>query len=215
MLEAKSEPSPRARMWALRILGRHGGFGLEGLVRHSLGDPAPEVRPVAADVMLDLAKTAPAASAAALLALGIHATDDDLVLAAAARAAVVDLTGAELAPADPDTEPGRRAAFLTWWRGPSAREAKITALARVGELQDPRADQLIVPYLHDPDAFVMTAAWRALAKEGPRLARLPKTSAAVRAWLGGLPPPPKVDPAPGQDGEARARINAWVAKRPK
>ncbi|MFV1958137.1 MAG: tetratricopeptide repeat protein, partial [Planctomycetota bacterium] len=171
MLSPRSEPSPQARMWALRVLGRFGGFGLEGLVRHSLGDPAPEVRPVAADVMIDLAKTAPAASAAALLALGVHAADDDVVLASAARAAIVDLTGAGLAPPEPDTEAGRRAAFLAWWTGPAAREAKIAALVRVGELQDPRAEELIVPYVLDPDSFVMTAAWRALAKDAPRLVR--------------------------------------------
>ncbi len=210
-LSPSAEPDPRARVWALRILGRFGGYGLVGLVRHSLADPAVEVRPIAADALVELAETDPSAHAVAVLALGRVAGAEDPLFGPAARANLGKLAGATF-PAVADASPeAKREAFLRWWQGPRGVEVRRVALSKVGGLRDPAADSLLLPYLRDTDPGVRRAAWKALWDERTRLLGTTGLDAARRAWLQAMPPYREE-----ADVVAQApRLEQWAAARPR
>jgi hypothetical protein len=162
-----------------------------------------------------LAGAEPAASGAALLALGVRTGDADAALAGAARAAVLDLARGTLPPPAEGEEWGSQAeAYAAWWRGPTATEAKITALARFASVKDPVPEDVLLPYLEDVDPHVASAAWRTLREVAGPLGEDPRTAAPRRAWWAALPP--------FEDGallgpsapEARQRLAAWARARP-
>ncbi len=224
-LAPKTEPVPEARMYALRILGRFGGFGLVGLVRHSLRDPSPEVRPIAADVLVDLARTRPAAHGAAVLALGLVADGDDAGLASAARAGIQELTKAQWPVPDDADEGARRAAFRAWWSGSGGAEAKVQALERFPEIGDLDPESVLLPYLADTDAFVVGAAWTAMSEMAKRLVQQDDAQrgepgghallgAARRTWLAACPAPPAHGAKADAILAAKPALDAWLGQRP-
>ena len=209
-LSPRNEPLPSVRGWALRILGRFGGSGLVGLVRHSLGDPASEVRPVAVDALVQLARTGGPAEATTVLALGQAAFSTDPILAAAARAGLSELMKA---PMEGEDDAAQRAAFQAWWRGPTGVSARIEALSAFAEAGDPQPEGLLTPNLRDEDAFVVLTAWRVLAKEAARLLASGRVTASRAAWLRTLPPIPSGTTA-ASVAQARPALSTWAAARP-
>jgi hypothetical protein len=217
-LSPGAEPQPSVRVWALRIVGRFGGWGLAGLVRHSLADPDPTVRTTAVSALSLLAAQHPAAAACAVLVLAPLASSPDAALASAARVTAADLARADI-PESATTEAARRDAFLQWWAGPIGREAKIESLLRFKELKDRSPEQVLLPYLRDPDVQVFSAAYRALLAEADRSAAGgPGTAASPTgrraAWWAQFP-----RWSPEQVGEAHratvaARVESWYAARP-
>ncbi len=198
------------RSWALRILGRFGGFGLVGLVRHSLNDPSVAVRPVAVDAVVQLARTGGAAEATAVLTLGRAAASADRTLAAAARAGLAELIKA---PLEDEDEAAQRASFDAWWRGPTGTSAKIAALAGFALAKDPQPEGVLLGYLADPDPEVLLAAWQAMAAQARRLLTRPDLPVTRAGWLRSLPPLPAGATAASARA-AKGRLDAWVAARP-
>jgi tetratricopeptide (TPR) repeat protein len=210
-LDPATEPSASVRRWALRTLGRRAGHHLVGLVRHSLDDPDPTVRPVAVDALVALGTAGQPGRGGALLALGLATTSGDTALADAARRGISTLANADLPEPSAGTEAARREVFRTWWQGPVAGEAKIAGLEHYAELRDPWPEQVLLPYLADPDPFVLDAAWRALAQAGKAAA----AGDARAAWWQALPP---YQPEPLREGRmeaVRARLAAWAAQEPR
>lgn len=231
-LSPTTESSARVRQWALRVLGRFGGFGLVGLVRHSLGDPDPAVRLVAVDTLMALAETGAPAHGAALLTLGLYVESRDLALARAARTAVLDLTRSVLPGAPDETEAVKRSAFRTWWRSTTAAEAKVAALEPYDKVGDRYPEDILLPYVKDADLYVADQAWCRMAeaaqrllkadqawREMPeaerRLAVAQRLEAARREWFRELPPyRAGAMKGPGAN-EVRARLAAWAARKPR
>ena len=214
-LSAKTEPAAPVRQWALRVLGRFGGFGLVGLVRHALADPDPAVRTAGVDALVALTETDDVAHGAVILILGLYAESRDTTLAVAARSAVRDLAKAELPEPAADTEAARQAAFLAWWRGPVAAEAKIRALTDYAAVKDLYPEDVLLPYLGDADAFVADAAWQAIAGIARQLAAAGTSDAARRAWFEQVPAYREGALRGTEAAAARAGLDAWIARKPK
>lgn len=224
-LAPKVEPAPQVRVWVLRVLGRFGGPGMVGLVRHALADPDPAVRVAASDALVALAETSDAARGAAILVLGLYARVDDAALAGAARAAVRDLAKATLPEPAGDDETSRRDAFDAWWHGPVAGEIKIHALHGFADVRDRFPEDILLRYLGDADAFVADAAWsrtaaiaKGLLDQDAALRRDGKPgilAPARRAWLERLPPFVEDGLRGPQAAALRARLAAWGAEQPR
>jgi tetratricopeptide (TPR) repeat protein len=204
-----TESDPEARAWSARVLARHGGYGLVGLLRHALSDPDPETARVAADALVALARTHEAARAGAILVLGLHAEAASAGLASAAREGVRELARADW-PEAGDDEPSRRRAFRAWWSGPVGGEAQIRALAAFPGLGDRYPEDVLLPYLSSADPFVAAAAWRALEDVRPSIPPGPRAD-----WFRGLPPASPDGFAAGAEAQTRARLAAWAAARPR
>jgi|GEM_PF-4507418 len=205
------ELAPAVRASALAALAQQGGFGLLGLVRHSLHDPNLGVRRAALLAVESMGEQHDAARRSAFLILGGFALDADRELAAGARAAILRQAGLRLTEEE-GSEAEQLEAWKAWWAGPMGTDHKIRALHAYAQIKDPRADQVLVAYLEDPDVFVVEAAYKALVQSGPTLSdpkvaewvkRIPRfvegsfqpekresVSAALKTWLG-MPPPPR------------------------
>jgi tetratricopeptide (TPR) repeat protein len=183
------------RQWVLRVLGRFGSFRMVGLVRISLGDPDPAVPPVAVDSLVALARNEDSARAGALLVLGAALGREETTLATAVRYALLDLAAA------PAEDP---AALGAWWAGPVAGEIKVQALEAFPRLGSPLAEEVVAPYLDDPDGAVSAAAVRALGTIASAGGSGPRGS-----WLASFP-----KSAPGS-GDGVARAKEWYARRPR
>lgn len=204
-IDPAREPAPSVRASALAALAQQGGFGLLGLVRHSLHDLNPGVRQAALLAVESLGEQSDAARRSAFVVLGGLALDADRQLAAGARSAT--LRQANLgATGEEASEAEQLEAWKVWWAGPMGTDHKIRALQAYAEIKDPRSDQVLVPYLEDPDAFVVEAAYKALVALGPTLSdpvvaewvsRIPRfvegsfKPAGLKTWLGMRPLPPR------------------------
>jgi tetratricopeptide (TPR) repeat protein len=198
------EPVPAHRKWALRLLAKYGGRNLVAPARHSLLDPDPEVRLIAADTVGELGHLA------GIAALVPHATGEDLSLASAARRTVYRLANAPVPDADDPAEQAK--AFRAWWSAPHVADLRRRVVQAVVETQDLFAEQLLVPFVADPDPTVAREAYVALR--------------AVAKVHGGRGVGPRADwmrtfPAledesfEGAKGTAtRAAVSAWWARRP-
>ncbi len=229
-LSVKVEPSPKVRQWALRVLGRFGGLGMVGLVRLALADPDSTVRTAAVDALLALTEVDDAAPGAVILVLGLYADNRDRALAVAARRAVGDLAVAELPEPTTDTEAARQEAFLAWWRGPVAVEAKIQALAGYAHLRDHYPEDVLIPYVKDRDAFVADAAWRQMAGIAKQLVAEDDAKRAApdvpgrkkvlldparRTWFERTPVYAEGALRGPDAPSVRARLDGWVAGKPR
>lgn len=230
-LSAKSEPSPKVRQWALRVLGRFGGLGMVRLVRLTLADPDREVRSATVDTLVDLSVTDDAALGGAILILGLYTENVDRALAAAARATIRDLAKAQLPEPTADTEAARLQAFLTWWRGPVASDAKIRALATFSHLQDLYPEDVLLPYMKDSHDFVVDAAWQSMigiakqriAADDAEIAQARRENRAPRgvmpadrrSWFQRIPAHREGVMRTGGAAAARASLARWAAEKPR
>jgi tetratricopeptide (TPR) repeat protein len=180
-LDPVREPVPSVRAGALVTLARQGGFGLLGLVRHSLADPVPNVRRSALLAVESLAEQGDVARRSAFLILGLRTKDADPEVAAGARSATLRLAQ-QPPPAEELSAADERAAFEAWWQGPLAVDLKIRSLLVYPELRDLRGDQVLVEYLDDPDLHVVEAAYKALVAVGATVA-----DPVVKEWIGRIP----------------------------
>jgi len=201
------------------------------LVRLALADKDSTVRTAAVDALVDLSVTEDVAVGAVILVLGLYADDRDRAVAVAARAAVADMAKAELPEPKASTEPARQEAFLTWWRGDVASDAKIRALAGYAHVQDIYPEDVLMPYLKDPDVFVADAAWREMsgiakqliAKDAAvRAAARPEQRQQVgvltpqrRAWFQRLPAHRDGALRGSNAAATQASLAAWAAQMPK
>jgi tetratricopeptide (TPR) repeat protein len=207
------EPAPSVRAAVLMLLGSHGGVGTLPIARLSLDDPDARVRAVAVQCLEQLAELSEPARRAATLILALHADAPDRALAGAARSAVLRLTQTVLDEASDglgDSEAADVARLKAWWASPPGNDVKIRALGSYAEVRDLRADEILVPYLSDPDFFVVTAAYRALQAAGDTV-----PDGERKAWLARLPTflPAELEPA-NRDAVARA-LTAWLGSRPR
>ncbi len=213
-LSPTSEPEAEARQWVLRGLGRFGGPGVVPWVRLSLSDASADVRAAAADALFALAPTGKQAEGAVFLILGLYRSHADAALAASARARVLDLAQVSATVGDDADYGAEREAFLTWWSGPDASEAKIEALEFFPGVRDMFPEDVLLPYLVDDDGYVADAAWQALGTSLTPLLTDPKVSAGRKAWFGQLPPYRKGALSGPEAQVTRDRLEAWAARKP-
>lgn len=207
-LDPAREPAPAVRGGALLALARHGGYGLLGLVRHSLVDADASVRRAALLAIESMASQGDAALRSAMLLLSMQAGDADPELAAGARRAVWRL--AQVAPAEPDASDAVEAeAWRQWWAGAVGVDQKIKALAAYPQIRDLRADQVLVPFLDDADFFVVQAAYKALGASAPGI-----RDEAVRQWVERLPQWGEGGFTPQRREEIARNLAAWRALKP-
>ena len=204
------EPLPAVRAWALRILGRFGGFGLVGLVRHSLNDPSAEVRPVAVDAVVQLARTGGPAEATAVLALGRAAASSDPALATAARAGLAELIKA---PWKARAKP--RSAPPSWLggTGPRGRRRSSTRSSASARRRTRRPRACCCPTSTIPTR----ASW---PPRGAGWARRPVACSLDRGRTPPAPPGfapcrPPAAPDPAAAKAAKPRLDAWLAAKPR
>jgi len=203
------EPSPAVRASALAVLSQHGGFGMLGLVRHSLNDTDLGVRQAALLAVESLGEQSDGARRSAFLILGGYALDADRVLAAGARNAT--LRQAQLHPTGEEgTEAEELEAWKAWWSGPMGGDLKIRALEAYAEIKDPRADQVLVPFLEDPDVFVVQAAYKALVAAGPGL-----SDPVIKEWVGRIPLFLEGSFQPAKRESVSAGLKTWLTMKPQ
>ena len=101
-------------------------------------------------------------------------------------------------------------------RRPACRKhvALTTPLRRgtLGQIQDPRPESLLLPYLRDTDQHGVLAAWRAFGAEAARLLGDAGLDAQRAAWFRALPKAPADAAAVAA---ARPALNAWIAAKPQ
>jgi tetratricopeptide (TPR) repeat protein len=216
-LGPERETCPAVRVWALRVLGLGGGRGLVGLVRHSLADVASDVRLAAVDTLARMTEESPAETrGGVLLILGLRAADADVATAAAARAVTLRLGSGSLpepGEGEADTEARARSLFEAWWAGPAGVDAKIRGLSTYASLRDLFPEDVLLPYLDDPDFFVFRAAYAALA-EASDTVKAPG-DARRKAWLGQIPRFTAAELVPAEHRAVRQKLESWLALRPR
>jgi tetratricopeptide (TPR) repeat protein len=199
------EPVPAHRKWALRLIAKYGGRSLVAPARHSLLDPDPEVRLIAADAIGELG------SLAGIAALVPHATGDDLSLASAARRTVYRLANAPV----PETDDGAEQvqAFRAWWSAPHVADLRRRVVQAVVETQDLFAEQLLVPFVADEDPSVARAAYLALREVAKVHGR---TGVGPRAdWMRTFPALEDESFEGASANATRAAVSKWWAGRPQ
>lgn len=211
-LGAAREPAAAVRAAVLLVLAQHGGPGQVPFARLALADSDARVR-LATVVALDAMGTqSVAAGRAVVLILGRLAADPDPEVAAASRATVLRLSGLtlEAPPEEGESEEQAAARWTAWWKGPQGTDLRIRALADYAEVRDHYAEQVLEPYLADPDLFVFKAAYEALAQMS---AYLPDP--ARRAWAGGIPRFLPDEWRPENRAALEASIANWLRTRPQ
>ncbi|MFM8980111.1 MAG: hypothetical protein ACKOSS_06580, partial [Planctomycetia bacterium] len=96
-----------------------------------------------------------------------------------------------------------------WWAGAVGVDQKIKALAAYVQIRDLRADQVLVPFLDDPDFFVVQAAYKALGASAPAV-----RDEAVRQWVERLPQWGEGGFTPERREEIARNLAAWRALKP-
>ncbi len=212
-LGPERERDPTVRSSALLVLARHGGLGTLPIARLSLYDAEPDVRYAALAALFLVGTQSVDAGRVATAVLGRHVSDPDARLAAAARHGLLTLTDTDLAAfaeGEPETEEALRARFDAWWAGPSGVETRIRALGAYAQAKDRLADQVLVPYLDDPDFFVMKAAYEALRSMRDYLPAGPRAD-----WARGIPAFLPEELVPERRTESRTSLAAWLGLRPQ
>lgn len=211
-LGAAREPSAAVRAAVLLVLAQHGGVGQVPFARLALEDADPRVR-LAAVVALDaMGSQSVAAGRSVVLILGRLVGDADPEVAAAARSTVVRLSGQtlEAPPEAGESEEQFVARWTAWWQSPAGTDLRIRALAGYAEVRDHYPEQVLEPYLSDPDFFVFKAAYEALAAIG---AYVP--DAARKDWAARIPRFLAEEWRPENREALTASLANWLRMRPQ
>ena len=207
-LTPQYEPVAANRLLALAVFERFPSAETAPLVRIPLWNPAEtdgRVRAKAADTLAELRNPL------GIAALAPAALSKDEELARAARHAIYRLAGT--APnATAETPEEFAQAFLTWWAGAEARDAKLRALEAAARAPDVRPYELGWALVTDPDEQVWTAAYRFLARLADQAKGVARPDAAWAATL------PRFDAAAlvaARRDEVVAAVTAWWGRQPK
>lgn len=211
-LGPEREPEARVRSGTLLVVARHGGLGTIPIARLALYDAEPDVRFAAIVALYALGSQSVDASRAATVVLGAHVGDADARVASAARTSILTLSSAQLEPlpeGTSETEAENVARWNAWWAGPSGVEVKIRALAAFALTRDRLADQVLAPYLDDPDFFVLRAAYDALRAMKDYLPPGPRAE-----WAKRIPAFQTDELTPENRAEKRRSLAVWLGLRP-
>lgn len=209
-LSADVEPAPPVRAAVVHGLGLLTGSRLAPLLALSLGDANERVRIEAIDTLAGIGRRDPRVRNAIVAILGLHAEDESVELAAAARAGILRLTDTRLDGLTDESEDADwRAAFRTWWTGPVGVDAQIRALEGYHVLGDQAPHRTLLPYLRSPDFFVWKAAYEALGKAAETV-----RDPVWQRWYAARPQfaPERLQKA--NWGALKGEMEAWLARKP-
>ena len=207
-LDPGYEPDAPNRILALGVFARFASRETAPLVRIPIWNASERdgrVRAKAADVLAELGNPL------GIAALAPAALSKDEELARAARHAIYRLAGS--APsATAETADEFAQAFLTWWGGVEARDAKLRALDAAARAFDVRPYELGWALVTDPDEAVWTAAYRFLA----RVADQARGAQGVeKVWVATLPRFDATALVAARRDEVVAAVTAWWGRQPK
>ena len=207
-LDPSYEPVEQNRIFALGVFGRFASRDTAPLVRIPIWNSAEDkgrVRVKAADVLAELGNPL------GIAALAPAALSKDEELARAARHAIYRLAGS--APsANAETPEEFTQAFLAWWGGVEARDAKLRALDAATRAFDVRPYELGWALVTDPDEAVWTAAYRFLARLADQAKGVQRADAA---WVATLPRFDAAALVAARRDEVVAAVTAWWGRQPK
>ena len=176
-----SVATPAARGSLLQVLGMLGGADAAGAVAAAYGDPAPEVRAMALQL---LAHWSDVTAVPALMNL-FRGTSDAGHRVAALEGLVTLLAPSEAAARSAAPPPAQHVAWMTEIAGsvrPVAEEKRIL-VSGLGDLNCREGLQLLIPHLEDPT--VRGPAAEALLRVAPRLA-VADDRGRARDWVARL-----------------------------
>jgi tetratricopeptide (TPR) repeat protein len=207
-LTPQYEPVATNRLLTLGVFERFPSGETAPLVRIPLWNPTEtdgRVRAKAADVLAELRNPL------GIAALAPAALSKDEELARAARHAIYRLAGS--APSAAAETPEEFAeAFLAWWAGGEARDAKLRALDAAARAADVRPYELGWALVTDPDEAVWTAAYRFLARLADQAKGVQRADAL---WVATLPRFDAAALAAARRDEVVAAVTAWWGRQPK
>lgn len=207
-LTPQYEPVAANRVLALAVFERFPSMETAPLVRIPLWNPTEtdgRVRAKAADVLAELRNPL------GIAALAPAALSKDEELARAARHAIYRLAGS--APSATAETPEEFAqAFLAWWAGVEARDAKLRALDAAARAAEVRPYELGWALVTDPDEAVWTAAYRFLSRLADQARGVQRADAA---WVATLPRFDATALVAARRDEVVAAVTAWWGRQPK